>query len=62
MTQLPTSVRSSLGWYARLIDARLSQEETERWQRLVHEGMRYDAATAVVVSSRSECPVEGNQA
>jgi len=41
-----------LGWYARLIDACLSESEFARWERLRSDGLTPEMALTVVLRGR----------
>jgi hypothetical protein len=43
---------TKIGWYARFIDARFDVDETERWEKMVRDGLSRDTATAVVLAGR----------
>lgn len=41
-----------IGWYARLMDAQLTEDEFQRWQRLLNDGLTAETALAVLLRGR----------
>jgi len=50
------TLRDRIGWYARLMDAALTEAEFARWQRLQAGGLSAASALSVVLRARVEPP------